>query len=141
MLLFGEYSIALKWAYMISQSHRVLRFVSNFQRKERRRFDEDRIRTCTVFQKKWNKGEQWKETVDMTLHGLEDFFGRWSKEETRRMHSAKVLKEQRRQRNAVEELDEVTLRYVSSESSGESRAKALQLGQRHSLAVAASWCS
>lgn len=72
----------------------------------------------------------WEENEDVTLFGLEDFFGRLSKEEARKIHVSKVLNEQNRQLRCGEWLDETTIRFVSSESSGEARAFALELAQQ-----------
>ncbi|KAL7565330.1 hypothetical protein ACA910_014611 [Epithemia clementina (nom. ined.)] len=106
-----------------------------YEKRERRVFEDDRVRACALFEKKMKSGELWEETKDATLHGLEDFFGLISKEETRKIHVLKVLKEQDRQRKVGEWHDEITIRYVSSESSGDARARALKQGQKHALVV------
>jgi hypothetical protein len=91
-------------------------------------------------------GLTWKETDQITLRGLEDFFGMRSKEEIRHEHVAKVLKEQTRQRLLLQTqgattstgvrsssrsimIDVDTLRYVSSESSAEGRQRAAVVGR------------
>jgi hypothetical protein len=79
-------------------------------------------------------GMTWKETDQITLRGLEDFFGMRSKEEIRHEHVVKVLKEQARQRqlrllHGGPALDADTLRYVSSESSAEGRQRATAVGR------------
>jgi hypothetical protein len=90
-------------------------------------------------------GLAWQETDQITLRGLEDFFGMRSKEEIRHEHVVKVLKEQARQRQLLQQttttppptttagvtsaLDVDTLRYVSSESSAEGRNRAAVVGR------------
>lgn len=88
-------------------------------------------------------GLTWKETEEITLRGLEDFFGMRSKEEIRHEHVAKVLKEQTRQRllkvtaTTAERwmIDVDTLRYVSSESSAEGRQRAAAVGRDDAIVV------
>jgi len=106
---------------------------SFYGRKDRRSFENDRINVCKLFEKMYRKGEPWKETKEVTLRGLEDFFGRFSKEQIRKMHSQKVLKEQQRQLLSGEGFDDDTIRYVSCESSGEGRMRAIRQGQQDAL--------
>eukprot|EP00523_Entomoneis_sp_CCMP467_P000807 CAMPEP_0168751088 /NCGR_PEP_ID=MMETSP0724-20121128/17633_1 /TAXON_ID=265536 /ORGANISM="Amphiprora sp., Strain CCMP467" /LENGTH=179 /DNA_ID=CAMNT_0008799181 /DNA_START=80 /DNA_END=619 /DNA_ORIENTATION=+ len=108
---------------------------SFYTKKERRAFGQDRINVCRMFETKYMNGEQWKETDEVTLRGLEDFFGEYSKEQIRKMHVAKVLKEQRRQVLLCEPMDYHTIRYVSCESSGMGRVKAIHIGNQDAIAA------
>jgi hypothetical protein len=107
--------------------------LSDWQRKDRRLFEIDRIQVCKTFEKKVQNGEPWKETDELTLRGLEDFFGLCSKEQIRKMHAGKILKEQNRQRVPGEGIDHDTIRYISCESSGGGRVRAIRLGQHDAI--------
>mmetsp|Transcript_22093 Transcript_22093/g.28586 ORF Transcript_22093/g.28586 Transcript_22093/m.28586 type:complete len:174 (-) Transcript_22093:461-982(-) len=106
-----------------------------YGRKDRRMFDQDRVQSCRLFEKKYRSGEPWCETDDVTLRGLEDFFGRFSKEQIRKMHAQKVLKEQSRQRILGECCDRDTIRYVSCESSGEGRMNARRIAEQDAIYI------
>ena len=105
------------------------------QKRDRISFERDRHAVCIAYEFNMKNGLGWSEdSDDTTLRGLEDFFGPESKEEVRHNHVKKVLREQSRQqraaRNGLEEEANAddTLRYVSSESSGAGRARAIQIG-------------